>query len=243
MHSSLMRKLELEQRNGDTLHGWESRNLDLMSSRMWAQTELSLEWFRANQIRKARQRFVGGGENTGEQRSICARILDPENQDRMKRRRAGVVHTNWDKLMMKWSGCQRWWEVSKDWKSFVKTAEELRKRSLERDKDRKWRDLLLIGKKDVQNEAEKERKKNKMKEREILGDSNLIVNLMNGKWKITITYSGRWCKRRRTCWIRLICGLWEIIWTCSSTSAEIGIKKLIVLRMWEEKKALLGTPM
>ena len=29
-----------------------------------------------------------------EQRSICARILDPKNQDRMKKRRAGVVHTN-----------------------------------------------------------------------------------------------------------------------------------------------------
>ena len=48
----------------DTLHGWESRNLDLMSSKRWAQTGLSLERFRANQIRKARQRFAeGGGEN------------------------------------------------------------------------------------------------------------------------------------------------------------------------------------
>ena len=35
-----------------------------MSSRRWAQTGLSLEWFRANQIKKAKQRFVeGGGEN------------------------------------------------------------------------------------------------------------------------------------------------------------------------------------
>ena len=115
----------------DTLHGWESRNVDLMSSRRWAQTRLSLEWLRANQIRKARQRFAeGGGENIDylvlqriwsykdkmfdkkrnkmtdkmmrnilthanpewrEQRSICARILDPENQDRMKRRRAGFI--------------------------------------------------------------------------------------------------------------------------------------------------------
>ena len=48
----------------DTLHGWECRNLDLMSSRRWARTGLSLEWFRANQIRKARKRFAdGGGEN------------------------------------------------------------------------------------------------------------------------------------------------------------------------------------
>ena len=116
----------------DTLHGWESRNLDLMSSRRWDQTGLSLEWFWASQIRKASRRFAdGGGENIEylvlqriwsyketifdkkrnkmtdkmmrnilthanpewrEQRSICARILHPKNQDRMKRRRAGVVH-------------------------------------------------------------------------------------------------------------------------------------------------------
>ena len=47
----------------DMLHGWESRNLDLMSSRR-AQTGMNLEWFRTNQIRRARQRFIeGGGEN------------------------------------------------------------------------------------------------------------------------------------------------------------------------------------
>ena len=57
----------------------------------------------------------------------------------MKRRRAGVVHTNWDNLMMKWSGSQSWWEVSNDWKSFVKTAEDLRKRTLGRDEDKKKR--------------------------------------------------------------------------------------------------------
>ena len=48
----------------DVLHGRESRNLDLTSSRRWVQQEMSLEWFRAKQIRKARQRFAeGGGEN------------------------------------------------------------------------------------------------------------------------------------------------------------------------------------
>ena len=48
----------------DTVHGWECRNFDLMSSRRWAQTGMSLDWFRANQIRKARRRFAeGGGEN------------------------------------------------------------------------------------------------------------------------------------------------------------------------------------
>ena len=41
----------------DALRGWESRNLDLMSSRRWAQRGMSLEWFRANQIREARQRI------------------------------------------------------------------------------------------------------------------------------------------------------------------------------------------
>ena len=165
----------------DTLHGWERRNLDLMSSRRWAQTGLSLEWFRANQITKARQRFAkGGGEDIEylvlqriwsykekifdkkmnkmtdkmmrnilthaklewrEQRSTSARVLDPKNQDRMRRRRSGVVHTNWDNLMVKWSGSQRWWEVSNDWKSydwksFVKTAKDLCKRTLERDEDK-----------------------------------------------------------------------------------------------------------
>ena len=38
--------------------------------------------------------------------------------------------------MAKWSGCKKWWESSKDWKSFVKTAEELCKRILKRDEDR-----------------------------------------------------------------------------------------------------------
>ena len=41
-----------------------------------------------------------------EHRSTSARILDPKNQDKMKRRRVGVVHTNWDSLMVKWSGSQ-----------------------------------------------------------------------------------------------------------------------------------------
>ena len=138
----------------DTLHGWETRNLDLMSSRRWAQKGLSLEWFRANQIRQARKRFADRGEenieflvlqriwsykekifnknrnkisdkmmrhtltHANEQRSICARILVPKNQDKMKRRRAGVVHTNWDKLMFKWANSRRWREASKDWESF-----------------------------------------------------------------------------------------------------------------------------
>ena len=101
-----------------------------------------------------------------EQRSICARILDPKNQDRMKRRRAGVVHTNWDNLMMKWSGSQRWWEVSNDWKSFVKMAEDLCKRTLGRNEDNKKKGFSLIGREKILNKDEKERNKNKMNERE-----------------------------------------------------------------------------
>ena len=111
-----------------------------------------------------------------------------------------MVHTNWDNLMMKWSGCQRWWEVSNDWKSLVKTAEELCKRILKRDEDKKARGFSLIGREDERSKIEEERKKNKMKERgklriwdpawgnqmriQILGDTNLIVNRVNGKWKI-----------------------------------------------------------
>ena len=45
----------------DALHGRKSRNLDLMSSRRWAQMGKSMEWFRDKKIRKARQRFVQGG--------------------------------------------------------------------------------------------------------------------------------------------------------------------------------------
>ena len=44
----------------NTLHSWESRNLDLMSSRRWAQTGLILGWFWANQIWKARKSFADG---------------------------------------------------------------------------------------------------------------------------------------------------------------------------------------
>ena len=64
----------------------------------------------------------------GEQRSTSARVSDSENQDKMKRRRAGVEQTNCDNLMMKWSVCQRWWEFSNNLKCFVKTVEELRRR-------------------------------------------------------------------------------------------------------------------
>ena len=45
----------------DALRGWESRDLDLTSSRKWIKRGLSLEWFRANEIRMARKRFAERG--------------------------------------------------------------------------------------------------------------------------------------------------------------------------------------
>ena len=75
VHPSLMRKLELEWNKEmiDALHGWECRNLDLMGSRGWTNWGLSLEWFRVNQIRKARQRFIEGGRENIE-RLVLQRI-------------------------------------------------------------------------------------------------------------------------------------------------------------------------
>ena len=53
-----------------------------------------------------------------------------ENQSKMKRRRAAVVHANWDSVMTKWSGSQSWWETSKGWdRFFVSTAEEICRRT------------------------------------------------------------------------------------------------------------------
>ena len=81
-----------------------------------------------------------------------------------------MVLTNWDNLMMKWSGCQRWWGISNDWKSFVKTAEELCKRSLKRDEDKNVRGFFLIGREDGRSKIDEERRKNKMKERDKLSE-------------------------------------------------------------------------
>ena len=82
----------------------------------------------------------------------------------------------------------------------MKTAEDLCKRTLGRNEDNKMNGLSSIGGEKIQDKEEEERKMNKMKEGEkqriwdpagsnqkriqILGDSNLIVNWMNGKWKI-----------------------------------------------------------
>ena len=79
--------------------------------------------------------------------------MDPQNQDSMKRRRAVVVDTNWDNLMMKWSGIQRWWQVSNDWKSLVKTAEDLCKRTMERDEDKTKRGFFFDWKRKGSNQS------------------------------------------------------------------------------------------
>ena len=80
-------------------------------------------------------------------------------------------------------------------------AEDLCKITLGGNEDNKMKRLSLNGLEKTQNKKEEERKKNKMKERErqrilgparrnqmgiqIVGDSNLIVNCMNLKWKIS----------------------------------------------------------
>ena len=65
-----------------------------------------------------------------DQRSTNARLLGPRNQNKMKRRSAGFVHTNLTALWWKRSGCQRWWESCKGWESFVKAVEELSAKEL-----------------------------------------------------------------------------------------------------------------
>ena len=69
-----------------------------------------------------------------EQRSTNAKVLDLKHKSKMKRRRAGVVPTNWESLMTKRSVSQRWWETSKGWDSFVSTAEEICRRALKKEK-------------------------------------------------------------------------------------------------------------
>ena len=54
--------------------------------------------------------------------------------------------------------CQRWWEVSKDWKSFVRTAEELRRRTLVRNVDTKKVSPLLEEMVNAQSKGEEARR-------------------------------------------------------------------------------------
>ena len=101
-----------------------------------------------------------------------ARLLDPRNQKKMRTRRAGVVHTNWDSFLTKWSGCQRWWESCKGWESFVKAAEELCKRALKRDENKVAQCWNRDDEQEVKSKKEKERKKDMMKWRDKLNWSS-----------------------------------------------------------------------
>ena len=83
----------------------------------------------------------------------------------MKRRRAGVVHANWDNFITRWSGCQRWWDLCEGWKSFVRVAQELCKRALTRKENKVTENWTKIYKQDEKSEQEEGRKKKIMKER------------------------------------------------------------------------------
>ena len=76
-----------------------------------------------------------------------------------------MVHTNWDNLWRRWSGSQRWWEVSKDCKSYLKTAEDLCRGTLIRDVDKKKECPLVEKMWSAQSKAEEARRVKKMKAR------------------------------------------------------------------------------
>ena len=116
-------------------HGGENVEY-LVLQRIWGYKEKIFDKRRNNQTdQMIRNLLTHANPGWREQGSTSVRIPDPKNQDKMKRRRAGVVHTNWNNLLMKWSGCEMWWECSEDWKSYVKMAEELCKRILKKDED------------------------------------------------------------------------------------------------------------
>ena len=70
------------------------------------------------------------------QRSVNTHAFDPRTDSKTKRRRTGATNPNWDSLMMKWSGCQRWWVPDKEWDSFVPADDRICKRTLKKDKKR-----------------------------------------------------------------------------------------------------------
>ena len=194
-----------------------------------------------------------------DQWSTNARLLDRRNRNKMKRRRAGVVHTNRDSSTTSRSGCQRWWWSCNEWKNSVKTAEGALQKSCKKTRRRRHRvGTEMMNRRRKKCEHEKERKKNIMKERkklrnwdpswtneirgvQIMGDSNVVVNWLNGRWKWTIKNSERKCKRRRKCWTKQTFVQWLTIWIYFSTYTEIGLRKLIVLSMRQGIRELGGT--
>ena len=102
----------------------------LMLQRIWVYNEKIFDKKRTKQTDQMKRSILMHANLLWrDRRSTNARLLGPRNQNKMKRRRAGVVHTNWDSLTTKWSGCQRWWDSCKGWESFVSAAEELCKRA------------------------------------------------------------------------------------------------------------------
>ena len=233
----------------DALHGWEGRNLDLMSSRRWTQMGLSLEWFRTHQIRWAWPRFIeGGGENIeclvlqriwnykkrifsreyGTTRRVSfagrkrrtewwgtfwgMRILSGGNRDLLVQRFwIQRIRTRWEGEELEWCTPTRKiygqngvevqdggtaQEIGKaSWKQLKNYAEErwsgMWTRRREAHSWNKWRVFKAkLRRKDERNMTEREKQRicdpawKNHKRIQILGDSNLIVNWMNGKWKI-----------------------------------------------------------
>ena len=117
-------------------------------------------------------------------RSTNARLLDPRSQNKMKRRRAGVVHTNWDSLVTKWSGCQRWWDSCTRWENFVSVAEELGKRALKRDENKVPQCWNRKDEQEEESKKDKERKDWQEESGEISGYGRLQPGCELAEWKV-----------------------------------------------------------
>ena len=85
--------------------------------------------------------------------------------------------------MVKCSCSQRWWESSKGWESLVKIAQEVRRRNFRKDEEGS-EGRSFMGSPGCQSGGEMEKRRTDEGKKQILSDSNLIVNWMNGEWKI-----------------------------------------------------------
>ena len=141
----------------------------------------------------------------------------------------------------------------------MKTAEGLCKRTLGEDYHKKRRECPLTGRKDTLNSAEKERKKNKMKEREglriwdlawsnqmriqILEDSSSIVNFVNRRWKIHNQKFRPMVQKTQKMLDRTdIRPVEDHLDMFQHVSRDNGIRTLIISRMWQEEKGRHGIP-
>ena len=86
----------------------------LMLQRIWRCKEKIFDKKKTKQTdQMMRSILIHANPMWKDQRLTNAKVLDPKNKSKMKRRRAGVVHTNWDSLMTRWSGSQRWWKQAR----------------------------------------------------------------------------------------------------------------------------------